>query len=76
MKSLLLSIAIICSINLYAQTNPCNCCTEKHAEFDFWKGDWNVTNPDGSAAGTNSIVKIHSPIFINGFVKNRSVFYP
>jgi len=58
MKTLLLSIALLCSINFYAQTKPCNCCTEKHAEFDFWIGEWSVTNPDGSAAGTNSIVKI------------------
>ena len=37
---------------------PCNCCTEVHAEFDFWIGNWTVTNPDGSAAGTNVIDKI------------------
>lgn len=40
-----------------AQSNPCNCCTEKHAEFDFWIGEWQVTNPDGSIAGTNTITK-------------------
>jgi hypothetical protein len=27
-------------------------------EFDFWVGDWNVTTPDGKAAGTNRIEKI------------------
>ena len=58
MKTLLFSIAILCSLNFNAQEKPCNCCTEKHAEFDFWKGDWSVTNADGSAAGTNAIVKI------------------
>jgi len=43
---------------LIAQNNKCNCCTEKHTEFDFWIGEWTVTNPDGTAAGTNSIDKI------------------
>ena len=44
-----------------AQTNAsqtCNCCTEKHAEFDFWLGTWEVTNPNGSRAGKNVIDKI------------------
>jgi hypothetical protein len=58
MKTFLLSLAILWSINIYAQTTPCNCCTETHTEFDFWIGEWTVTNPDGSAAGDNIIVKI------------------
>lgn len=58
MKKLFLVIAILCVIIVNAQSEPCNCCTEKHAEFDFWIGEWTVTNPDGSAAGTNSIIKI------------------
>ncbi|MBR9846798.1 MAG: hypothetical protein GYB35_12155 [Algicola sp.] len=58
MKKLFLCIAILCFITVTAQTKPCNCCTEKHAEFDFWVGEWTVTNPDGSKAGTNRIVKI------------------
>ncbi len=40
-----------------SQTNPCNCCSEKYSEFDFWVGEWTVTNPDGSQAGTNTIAK-------------------
>jgi len=46
------------SIGLNAQSEPCNCCTPKHAEFDFWIGQWTVTNPEGSVAGTNRIEKI------------------
>ena len=42
----------------FSQNNNCGCCTEKHSEFDFWKGNWNVTNPNGAAAGTNQIDKI------------------
>ena len=52
-------LALIIAISSYAQTpNDCNCCTDKHSEFDFWIGQWNVTNPDGSAAGVNVIDKI------------------
>ena len=57
MKSPLLCLLLFSIISVNAQTNPCNCCTEKHAEFDFWVGEWNVTNPDGSKAGTNTITK-------------------
>ena len=39
-------------------SQQCSCCTEKHSEFDFWIGSWTVTNPDGSAAGKNTIKKI------------------
>lgn len=53
------SFVLILFSSLHAQTNNnCKCCTEKHTEFDFWIGSWTVTNPDGSAAGTNTIEKI------------------
>jgi hypothetical protein len=58
MKNLIAVALIMTTINLNAQTNSCNCCTEKHTEFDFWVGSWNVTKPDGSPAGTNTIDKI------------------
>lgn len=48
----------IFSLTLSAQEKKCNCCTEKHSEFDFWIGTWTVTKPDGSLAGTNIIDKI------------------
>lgn len=43
--------------SIYAQ-ETCNCCTEKHSEFDFWIGSWTVTNLNGDMAGTNIIDKI------------------
>lgn len=58
MKKLILSIFLLTSLAIIAQNNNCNCCTEKHAEFDFWIGSWTVTNPDGSVVGTNTIEKI------------------
>lgn len=51
-------MSIIAFSSISAQTNNCKCCTEKHAEFDFWIGTWNVTNPDGTVAGKNVIDKI------------------
>ena len=42
-----------------AQDNDsCPCCTEAHKAFEFWVGEWAVTNnANGSAAGQNSISK-------------------
>ena len=54
----LFAILIISMISITSNSQTkCNCCTEKHTGFDFWIGNWTVTNPDGSAAGTNTIEK-------------------
>ncbi|UCD61472.1 MAG: hypothetical protein JSV59_02540 [Flavobacteriaceae bacterium] len=45
-------------IGLLAQSPNCNCCSENHDDFDFWEGNWEVTNIDGTDAGNNTIVKI------------------
>ena len=58
MKKTLLILGLLFSISLTAQNNNCNCCTEKHQEFDFWLGSWETYNPDGTLAGTNEIDKI------------------
>lgn len=34
------------------------CASDSHAQFDFWLGEWNVTRPDGTLAGTSRIEKI------------------
>jgi hypothetical protein len=34
------------------------CATPEHRQFDFWLGDWDVTNPAGKAAGRNRITLI------------------
>ena len=61
MKHLIFFLISVCFLNQITSQNKvanCNCCTEIHAQFDFWEGEWTVTNPDGSAAGKNSIDKI------------------
>lgn len=60
MRKLLSFWLLVFAISLNAQNTTCNCCTEKHAEFDFWIGNWNVTNPDGSQAGKNRVVKLQN----------------
>jgi hypothetical protein len=37
-----------------APVTDCGCCTEKHKEFNFWLGEWEVFNGD-KLAGYNSI---------------------
>ncbi len=37
---------------------PKPCATPEHRQFDFWLGDWDVTTPDGKAAGHNRITVI------------------
>ena len=34
---------------------PPPCSSPEHRQFDFWIGDWRVTRPDGTLAGTNHI---------------------
>jgi len=58
MKKITIVLSLFFSLSFFAQNNDCICCTEKYTEFDFWIGTWVVTNPDGSQAGTNTIVKL------------------
>lgn len=41
-----------------SQKAPCD--TDKHNEFNFWVGDWNVYDTKGNLIGTNKILKMHS----------------
>ena len=42
--------------NVRARVYPCEGIEATH-QFDFWLGHWEVRMPDGSLAGTNTIVK-------------------
>jgi len=37
---------------------PRGCSAPEHRQFDFWIGDWEVTNPAGKLAGRNRIEPI------------------
>ena len=54
----LIIIGIIFTFTISAQSNNCACCTEKHSEFDFWIGTWEVSNQNGTKAGVNIIEKV------------------
>lgn len=59
MKYILAITFLLISFSSMGQDNSkCQCCSEKHTEFDFWVGTWNVTNSDGTPAGKNIIEKI------------------
>ena len=34
---------------------PAPCAAAEHRQFDFWIGEWDVTNPAGAVAGKNRI---------------------
>jgi hypothetical protein len=34
------------------------CASPQHAAFDFWVGDWDVTAPDGTPAGSSHVERI------------------
>lgn len=58
MKNIITGFILLLSITVsVAQNANCACCTEAHSEFDFWLGDWDVTLPNGTKAGDNTIVK-------------------
>jgi hypothetical protein len=57
-KMVILVIGIMFSFTVGAQNADCRCCSDQHTQFDFWIGNWQVVNPDGSAAGRNVIEKI------------------
>lgn len=39
----------------HAAPAPSPCSSPEHRQFDFWIGEWRVSKPDGSFAGTNRI---------------------
>ena len=51
-----LTILLFVNYSLSAQ-DSCACCTANHSAFDFWVGQWTVSNPDGTFAGNNTIRK-------------------
>jgi hypothetical protein len=37
---------------------PPSCDAPEYRQFDFWIGDWDVSTPDGKAAGRNTITRV------------------
>lgn len=52
-------LIVLITINFrFGQGKSCACCTEKHSEFDFWIGNWEVTGPNGKKVGDNILAKV------------------
>lgn len=56
LRFLFIALSILPSVSgVYAQSAPPPCQSEEYRQFDFWLGHWQVTQPDGTVAGTNRI---------------------
>lgn len=54
-----IGLVMLCSLpaSVFAQAGPSQPCEDHpvHQQFDFWIGEWEVTNPQGQVAGYNVI---------------------
>lgn len=57
MRPLMLIPLILLASALNAQGDY-PCCTEGHQAFDFWVGDWLVTDTTGTIRGKNTIQRV------------------
>lgn len=64
-KQLIVYVVTLSGFMGFTQEESCACCTENHKAFDFWVGTWLVTNPDGSPAGSSTIVKSERDCVVN-----------
>jgi len=57
---LMIPVAAIAQDNGAIEAAPATACSsEKHRQFDFWLGEWNVTS-NGEPAGTNDVKLIQN----------------
>ncbi len=83
MKSIFFLFCLFFCLQNYAQSNECKCCEKSHEAFDFWIGNWEVTDPEGNLVGRNSIEKVEGNCLIkevyssttNGFTGRSFNFY-
>ena len=53
---LVFALSLLAARGALAQQAPAASCDgPEHRQFDFWIGEWEVRNPAGQVAGTNSI---------------------
>lgn len=53
-----LALLALVAVSAVAQSPP-KCDDPHHADFDFWAGTWNVTDPSGKTVGKNVITKVY-----------------
>ena len=54
-KVLLGAIALTVTLSVSGRAETAPCAAPQNRQFDFWVGDWEVTQPDGTVAGTNRV---------------------
>lgn len=60
-KTIVTSLLLIFTLSISAQqSKKAPCDTDKHKEFDFWSGNWDVYNAKNKLIGSNRILKMHS----------------
>jgi len=65
MKTLLALIMTITLTNVLIAQSECACCTEAHKQFDFWVGDWIVSDTLGNMVGENLITKLEDDCILS-----------
>ena len=59
-------VMLFVSISVKAQNNPkCYCCTQSHQLFDFWVGEWAVSDTLGKQIGKSKIEKLEGDCVIS-----------
>ena len=56
-RSLFVSLIVLPNA-VIAQGNDCPCCQGAYTNFDFWVGQWEVSDTNGRLVGENKIVKL------------------
>ena len=64
MKYFLPIVFSFISLSISAQ-DQCPCCTSYHQQFNFWLGDWNVYDTNGTLVGENTIVEQENHCLLN-----------
>lgn len=64
-KRILIGLPILLlPLSSFAQED-CACCTEMHQQFDFWVGEWVVSDTSGNIVGENTIVKLEDECIVS-----------
>jgi hypothetical protein len=58
MKYFVIQCVLLCWLTSFVFAAEPACSSAEYRQFDFWVGEWVVTNPDGKVAGNSVIQKI------------------
>lgn len=51
-------LALAAPAAAFAQETAAPCGSAEYRQFDFWLGEWEVSNPEGAMVGTNTITTV------------------